>query len=199
MNYVKMAFIMAAVCIITTKLGAEPNPGQKDKLAEVYSKLVSPDAQSTRQTRVFQGTDAQPARAKETPERQRLREAYNGQITIRQDVDCPCKACSCPPFVCKNNYCKENFVVIFSMSWCGPCKRLYPTIESLRKQNYRVLLYVVDRMDEPNLDAKFDVRAFPTVVVFDGGREVERAVGVVSKKWFTDRLEPITQEPYEGL
>jgi len=69
-------------------------------------------------------------------------------------------------------------LVTFSAHWCGPCKASKPQLEALARKyasSFKVgIAYESDLEDEIH---KYQVRAFPTYVVFEGEREVERVEG----------------------
>ena len=64
----------------------------------------------------------------------------------------------------------ETCMVMFGASWCGPCKRLKPQIESIAGDN--VAYFDVDSGQIPR---KFGLRGVPTLIVFQNGQEVTRA------------------------
>ncbi len=70
-------------------------------------------------------------------------------------------------------------VVDFYASWCGPCKRLSPMLESSANQlsgRVKFLKVNVDKLND--LSSSYEVRAMPTVLLFDSsGKVVERKVG----------------------
>jgi thioredoxin 1 len=70
-------------------------------------------------------------------------------------------------------------VVDFWAPWCGPCRMLAPTIEKIAGEY--VGKVKVGKMDtDKNADTPGSLRisSIPTVVFFQGGREVGRLVGV---------------------
>ncbi|MDH4226837.1 MAG: thioredoxin [Deltaproteobacteria bacterium] len=70
----------------------------------------------------------------------------------------------------------------FWAPWCGPCKAISPTVEQLAaeyKGKLRVAKINVD--DNPATPSNFGVRGIPTLILFKGGKEVDRIVGAVSK------------------
>ena len=71
-------------------------------------------------------------------------------------------------------------VVDFWADWCGPCKMLGPTVETLAERydgKARVGKINVDQ--DPELARHFGVMCIPTVVFLKGGREIARKVGVM--------------------
>lgn len=73
--------------------------------------------------------------------------------------------------------------------WCGPCRMLAPVIEELAGElagRVRVAKLNVD--ESPATAARFGVRSIPTLLVLEGGREVDRIVGVVPKAEILSRL-----------
>jgi len=71
-------------------------------------------------------------------------------------------------------------LVDFYADWCGPCKMMEPTIESIATGTAAAVLKVnVDHFQ--GLASRFGVRGIPTVLLFADGEQVERAVGVQSE------------------
>jgi thioredoxin 1 len=78
---------------------------------------------------------------------------------------------------------KETFLLDFSAVWCGPCKMLTPIVEKIADENAgKVRVGKLDIDDSPGVAAKFGIRGVPTVVVFKGGKESGRHVGVTNKE-----------------
>jgi thioredoxin 2 len=75
--------------------------------------------------------------------------------------------------------------------WCGPCRMVAPAIDALAVEmagRARIAKMNVD--DNPATSSRFGVRSIPTLLVFHGGREVDRIVGVQSKAAIAARLQP---------
>lgn len=78
---------------------------------------------------------------------------------------------------------KEPVLLDFSAVWCGPCKMLTPIVEKIADENVgKVKVGKLDIDDSPGVAAKFGIRGVPTVVVFKGGKESGRHVGVTNKE-----------------
>lgn len=73
-------------------------------------------------------------------------------------------------------------MVDFWASWCMPCKMLAPVVEELSAEaNGAYKVGKVDVDAAPSLAAQFGVMNIPTVLVFKGGKVVDKSVGVVPK------------------
>ena len=73
-------------------------------------------------------------------------------------------------------------VVDFGATWCPPCRALEPTVEELaKKYEGRVSFLKLDIDANPSTPQRYGIKGIPTLIVFDGGRELERIVGASSK------------------
>ena len=73
-------------------------------------------------------------------------------------------------------------VLDFWAQWCPPCRALAPTFEELAKQYAgRVRLLKLNVDENSQVPQRFGIKGIPTLVFFDGGREVERMVGAAGK------------------
>ena len=72
-------------------------------------------------------------------------------------------------------------LVDFWASWCGPCRMLGPVIDQLGSELTDVKVCKIDVDANQDLAAKYKVEPIPTLVVFEGGKEVKRSVGVQPK------------------
>ena len=80
-------------------------------------------------------------------------------------------------------------LVDFWAQWCGPCVMFAPTLDQLAAESggrYRVAKLNVD--ENPATAAQFGVRSIPTLIIFKGGREVERLVGAQPRQAIAARL-----------
>ena len=74
-------------------------------------------------------------------------------------------------------------LVDFWAEWCGPCRRLTPTVEALAKElNGRVTIGKMNVDENPVIPAKFSIQGIPTLMLFKGGQLVESVVGLIGKE-----------------
>src|SRR5205807_10162175 len=74
-------------------------------------------------------------------------------------------------------------LVDFWAACCSPCRMLAPTVEDVAEKyaaNARVVKLNVD--DNPSVSQRYGIKGIPTLILFKGGKEEERDVGVTSKE-----------------
>ena len=80
-------------------------------------------------------------------------------------------------------------LVDFNAAWCGPCRSMKPMLDELAAANpaYKIVSVDIDENDE--LAEDYDVTSIPCLVVFKGGEEVNRSVGLIPKDAIADLVE----------
>ena len=83
----------------------------------------------------------------------------------------------------------DNITLIdFYADWCGPCKALSPIIDQVAQEAVGVTVGKVNVDDERDLAMKYRVRSIPTMIIFKGGKEIERLVGLLPKEQILEKI-----------
>lgn len=73
-------------------------------------------------------------------------------------------------------------LVDFWAAWCGPCRAIAPAIEELANETEgEAIIGKLDVDANPNTATNFQVMSIPTLLVFKGGKVVDKQVGVTAK------------------
>lgn len=82
-------------------------------------------------------------------------------------------------------------MVDFWAEWCGPCKMLTPTVDAIAEELAdKLKVYKLDVQTSASIASKYGVASIPTLIIFKGGEQVERIVGLQSKQNIISKLEP---------
>lgn len=81
---------------------------------------------------------------------------------------------------------EQTVLIDFYADWCGPCKKLSPIIEEVARENPNLKVVKIDVDENYNLAYEYGANSIPTLVVIKNGKEVNRAVGIVSKETILD-------------
>jgi thioredoxin 1 len=77
----------------------------------------------------------------------------------------------------------DLMVVDFWAPWCGPCMAMAPVIEELAEEYAdRVIFGKLNTDENPATTERFGIMGIPTLLLLQGGTEVERIVGAVAKQ-----------------
>lgn len=87
-------------------------------------------------------------------------------------------------------------LVDFWAPWCGPCRQLTPTINSLAaKYEGKVKIGKLNVDDANDIAAQYGVTSIPRVFLFKGGDKPRRSiVGLVSELELSKAIEDVLQE-----
>ena len=80
-------------------------------------------------------------------------------------------------------------LVDFWADWCGPCRIISPILEQLILDyagQVALAKLEVDEGENMKLAGRYQVRGFPTVILFKNGNELDRFSGARSKQAITE-------------
>jgi thioredoxin 1 len=81
-------------------------------------------------------------------------------------------------------------LVDFWAEWCGPCKAIGPSIEQLASEyEGKAKVYNIDVDANGEIAMKYGIMSIPALVVFKGGKEVDRMVGAAPKAQIAQLIE----------
>jgi len=83
-------------------------------------------------------------------------------------------------------------LVDFWAAWCGPCRMLAPIVEELGKDyGDKVTIGKVDVDANQKYAGQYGVRNIPTVLLFKGGKVIDKQVGVAPKKTYVEKIDEL--------
>jgi thioredoxin 1 len=76
----------------------------------------------------------------------------------------------------------QPVLVDFWATWCRPCIAITPSVEEVATEMAgKAKVFKVDVDQNQDLASQYDIMSIPALVVFKGGKEVDRMVGAGSK------------------
>ena len=101
--------------------------------------------------------------------------------------------------ITKDNFDKEVLksdkpvLIDFWAPWCMPCKIIAPTVEKLSEELKGKVSVCKANVDEsPEIATDLSVLNIPTLILFKGGQEVARIIGVNSKEAIEKKIKEFT-------
>lgn len=80
-------------------------------------------------------------------------------------------------------------LVDFYATWCGPCQMMAKILEQVNSQLKGQLKVVkIDTDRYPQIASQHQIHALPTLVLFKGGRPIDRIEGVLPAEQLVQRL-----------
>ena len=87
----------------------------------------------------------------------------------------------------------KPMVIDFWATWCGPCRKVGPTIQELADQyeGHAIIGKVNIEEDADDLVSEFGIRNIPTILFIKGGEVVDKVVGAAPKSTLEEKLKAI--------
>ena len=81
-------------------------------------------------------------------------------------------------------------LVDFWAAWCGPCRMVAPIVEELATElEGKAVVGKLDVDNNPSVSSALGIRNIPTILIFKGGKVVDKQVGVAPKEVLLAKLE----------
>lgn len=85
---------------------------------------------------------------------------------------------------------KDNLVLVdFYANWCGPCVKLSNELEMISKSRSMCEIVKVDVDKSPNLVRKYGIDTIPVVMMFKGGKLLDKNVGYLTHDEISSMIE----------
>ncbi|RLD68005.1 MAG: thioredoxin [Bacteroidetes bacterium] len=83
-------------------------------------------------------------------------------------------------------------IVDFYADWCGPCKRVAPTLEELAKEyEGKIIIYKVNTDKNPNVSRAFGISGIPAFLFVPKNGTPSMATGALPKETFVKAINEV--------
>ena len=73
-----------------------------------------------------------------------------------------------------------KIVFYFTAEWCQPCKKVKPVVEEMKKEGFQ--FQMIDADYEKLLIKRFKIKAVPTFILLEDGKELNRITGAKTRE-----------------
>lgn len=78
-----------------------------------------------------------------------------------------------------------SHILYFTAEWCNPCQRTKPIAEELHREGI-INFEFIDADSEIDMINKFQIKAVPTYILLEDGKEVKRMNGAKTRENFLE-------------
>ncbi|MDR0740510.1 MAG: thioredoxin [Puniceicoccales bacterium] len=72
-------------------------------------------------------------------------------------------------------------IIDFWAPWCGPCRSLGKTLETLSAEHEDITIYKINVDECSSLTEEYEISSIPTMLFFDNGKLIDQTVGLLTK------------------
>lgn len=176
--------------VVNTQPNNRSNVKSEQKVAEQPKQ--QPQTQSLKQSQTTQPTQPVPVATKQTSQPTPVKPKQTQESTPApqpnpQPTPKPVnKPIVITPKEFEREVLKSNQKVLVDVytDWCGYCKMLAPTIDEIASENPNIKVVKVNvTKDKTNFREKKGINGYPTLLLFQNGKEIRRTAGALSKYW----------------
>ena len=94
---------------------------------------------------------------------------------------------------------KRLVMVDFYATWCGPCQKMAAIVQKLAQENYpKLKVCKIDIDKNRDIYTRYKVRGIPVLLFFKEGKEVERIIGLQTKRYIQGKIDSLLRKSKKG-